>query len=68
MTSTATLRLVPGLCLGALLSAYLATPALAQGPNPRDVALTDLNGDGKPDVIAAGRGSKNVVIYWNKSK
>lgn len=33
-----------------------------------DVALADLNGDGKIDVIAAGRRTKNVKIYWNESK
>ncbi|NCG28751.1 MAG: hypothetical protein GWP42_14545 [Verrucomicrobiales bacterium] len=31
-----------------------------------DLKLSDLNGDGKLDVIAAGRGTKNVVIYWNR--
>ncbi len=32
-----------------------------------DLKLADLNGDGKPDIIAAGRATKNVVVYWNKS-
>jgi hypothetical protein len=32
-----------------------------------DVKTADLDGDGKPDVIAAGRATKNVVIYWNKT-
>ena len=31
-----------------------------------DLKLSDLDGDGKLDVIAAGRGTKNVVIYWNR--
>ncbi|MBT7982528.1 MAG: hypothetical protein HN584_08170, partial [Akkermansiaceae bacterium] len=31
-----------------------------------DLKLSDLNGDGKLDVIAAGRATKNVVIYWNR--
>ena len=26
----------------------------------------DLNGDGKPELIAAGRVSKNLKIYWNR--
>ena len=65
MTSTATLRLVPGLCLGALLSAYLATPALAQGPNPRDVALTDLNGDGSLDIAIADNGGNQLLYRLN---
>lgn len=33
-----------------------------------DVALADLNADGKIDIIAAGRRTKNVKIYWNESK
>ncbi len=33
-----------------------------------DVALSDLNGDGKLDIIAAGRRTKNVKVYWNESR
>jgi hypothetical protein len=32
-----------------------------------DLCLADLNGDGKPDIIAAGRATKNVKIYFNES-
>jgi hypothetical protein len=32
-----------------------------------DLKVADLNDDGKPDIIAAGRVTKNVVIYWNES-
>jgi hypothetical protein len=32
-----------------------------------DLKLADLNGDGRPDVIAAGRATKNVIIYWNET-
>ena len=38
-----------------------AVIALATG-NP-----ADLNGDGRPDIIAAGRATKNVIIYWNET-
>ncbi len=31
-----------------------------------DFKVADLNGDGKPDIIAAGRATKNLVIYWNE--
>ena len=31
-----------------------------------DLKVADLNGDGKLDIIAAGRRSKNVIIYWNR--
>lgn len=32
-----------------------------------DLKLADLNADGRLDVIAAGRATKNVVIYWNET-
>jgi hypothetical protein len=33
-----------------------------------DLKIADLDHDGRPDLIAAGRASHNVTIYWNKSK
>ena len=33
-----------------------------------DLKVSDLDGDGKPEIIAAGRATKNVVIYWNRNK
>ncbi len=33
-----------------------------------DLTVADLDGDGAPDIIAAGRATKNLIIYWNKSK
>ena len=33
-----------------------------------DLKVADLNGDSWPDVIAAGRATKNVKIYWNQGK
>ncbi|MEX2595094.1 MAG: VCBS repeat-containing protein [Anditalea sp.] len=32
-----------------------------------DLQLADLNGDGKLDIIAAGRATHNLKVYWNKS-
>ena len=32
-----------------------------------DLCLADLNGDGKLDVIAAGRATKNLKVYFNQS-
>jgi hypothetical protein len=31
-----------------------------------DLCLADLNGDGKLDIVAAGRATKNVKIYYNQ--
>jgi len=33
-----------------------------------DLMLADLNADGKMDIIAAGRRTKNVKVYWNETK
>jgi hypothetical protein len=32
-----------------------------------DLQLADLNGDGKIDIIASGRSTHNLKIYWNKN-
>jgi len=33
-----------------------------------DLQIADLNGDGKMDIIASGRATKNLKIYWNRSQ
>jgi len=33
-----------------------------------DLACADLNGDGKIDIVAVGRATHNVKIYWNMGK
>ena len=32
-----------------------------------DLQIADLDGDGKKDIIAAGRSTHNLKIYWNKN-
>jgi len=32
-----------------------------------DLKLADLDGDGRLDIVAAGRATKNVKIYWNRT-
>ncbi|RYD34333.1 MAG: VCBS repeat-containing protein [Verrucomicrobiaceae bacterium] len=32
-----------------------------------DMKSADLNNDGKPDIIASGRTTRNLVIYWNET-
>jgi hypothetical protein len=41
---------------------------LDEGIACEDLVVADLNGDSKPDIIAAGRATKNLKVYWNKSK
>jgi hypothetical protein len=36
------------------------------GMATEDLAVGDLNGDGKPEIVAVGRATKNVKIYWNQ--
>ncbi len=31
-----------------------------------DIRIGDLNGDGRPDIVAAGRSTHNLKIYWNR--
>ena len=33
-----------------------------------DLAAADLNGDGRIDIVAVGRQTHNVKIYWNQTK
>lgn len=38
----------------------------AGGMATEDLVVGDLDGDGRPDIVAGGRATKNVKIYWNK--
>ena len=36
------------------------------GMAAEDLVVADLNGDGRPEIIAGGRKTANVKIYWNE--
>jgi hypothetical protein len=46
---------------------WVATMVDDGGMACEDLVLADLNGDGKPDIAAAGRATKNVKIYINET-
>jgi hypothetical protein len=40
----------------------------AGGMDTEDLIVGDFNGDGLPDIVASGRATRNVKIYWNETK
>ena len=38
------------------------------GMATEDLVVADLNGDKQPDIVASGRATRNVKIYWNETK
>jgi hypothetical protein len=37
------------------------------GMATEDLVIADLNGDKRPDIVASGRSTRNVKIYWNET-
>lgn len=33
-----------------------------------DLQVLDMNADGRPDIVASGRASRNVKVYWNMAE
>ena len=50
---------------GATTPAFAAQQIFATGTKPRAIATRDLNGDGKPDLIAANSGDNTVSVLLN---
>lgn len=48
----------------------LASKAMidAGGMATEDIAVADLDGDKRPDIVASGRKTANVRIYWNRGQ
>lgn len=50
---------------GALTSKTMVDDA---GMATEDLIVGDFNGDKKPDIVASGRSTHNIKIYWNETK
>ena len=37
------------------------------GMATENIVVADLNGDKRPDIVASGRATRNVKIYWNET-
>jgi hypothetical protein len=48
--------------------AWHKTPVDENGMSCERLALADINSDGKLDIIAAGRATKNLKVYFNESE
>ena len=38
------------------------------GMDTEDLIVGDFNGDSLPDIVASGRATRNIKIYWNETK
>jgi hypothetical protein len=60
----------PGLAVYALAadgSVRRKTVVDAGGMATEDLIVGDFDRDGRPDIVASGRSTRNVTIYWNRS-
>ncbi len=46
---------------------FLPKQDFATGTNPRSVAIGDLDGDGKPDLVVVNQGSNTISVFKNTS-
>ena len=40
----------------------------AGGMDTEDLIVGDFNGDKRPDIVASGRATRNIKIYWNETR
>ena len=50
---------------GANAAAFATQPAFVSGPLPYTVAVADVNGDGRPDLVTESYGNNTVVVLLN---
>jgi photosystem II stability/assembly factor-like uncharacterized protein len=67
-SSTNTINIFPGLPEGGFANVPIATLSNPSGLNPQALLVTDLNGDGLPDVVVAYGDSDNMTVYLNRGQ
>ncbi len=55
-----------GLVLYKLKNGEWKKTTIDDGVAVEDLAVADLNGDGRPEIVAGGRATGNIRIYWAK--
>lgn len=55
-----------GLALYRLQEGKWTSSLIDDGVAVEDLAVADLNGDGVPEIVAGGRATQNLRIYWRK--
>src|SRR5206468_2641186 len=50
---------------GAATPTFAARQTVATGTSPSAVAVADLNGDGRPDLVSADNGSNQLSVFLN---
>jgi hypothetical protein len=53
-----------GLAIYQLTNGSWTKTPIDDGVAVEDLAVADLNGDGRPEIIAGGRATQNIRIYW----
>jgi hypothetical protein len=48
-----------------IIPSFAAQQTFATGPGPRSVAVADVNGDGKPDLVVTNEGANTVSVLLN---